>query len=69
MSDHGASHFRNVSSYHLGLVSARTPKRVIIAAPKGIPKNTATLVATVEYEVSTVEEPPITLRNKMLSGA
>lgn len=48
ISDQGAIHFMNVSSYHVGLVSFRTANRVRMAAPSGMPKNTATLVATVE---------------------
>ena len=70
ISDHGAIHFRIIWSYHVGLVSLRTANRVMMAAPKGMPRNTATLVATVEYEAFTVvEELPIIRRNRMASGA
>ena len=70
ISDYGAIHFRNVWSYHVGLVSLRTANRVTMAAPNGMPRNTATLVATVEYEVfMVVEESPIIRMNRMASGA
>lgn len=42
----------------------------MMAAPNGMPRNTATLVATVEYETFTVvEEAPIIRMNRMASGA
>ena len=48
MSDHGAANFRKASSYHRGLVTLRSRKRVKMAAPRGIPRKTATDLATVE---------------------
>lgn len=64
-------HFRNVWSYYIiGLVSLRTAYRVMMAAPNGMPRNTVTLIATVEYKAFTVvEELPIICINKMASGA
>ena len=70
ISDHGAIHFKNVWSYHVRFVSLSTANRVMMAAPNGMPRNTATLVATVEYETFTaVEESPIIRTNRMASGA
>ena len=70
MSDHGANHFRKVFSYHSGLINFRSVRRVIIAAPRGIPRKTATLVATVSYETATVPfSRLITLIKRMASGA
>jgi hypothetical protein len=39
-------------SYHSGPASLRREKRVIMAAARGMPRKTATLVATVEYDTS-----------------
>lgn len=49
MRDNGLIHFRNTWSYHRALVVQRRTKRVRIAAPRGIPRNTATLLAAVLY--------------------
>ena len=54
ISDHGAANLRKISSYQRGLVILRNRKRVRIAAPRGIPRKTATDLATVEYEMSRV---------------
>jgi len=69
ISDHGATHLRKVFSYHWTLM-ARIPKRVTIAAPSGIPRKTATLVATVWYETEVeLLAPLMTLTNRIASGA
>lgn len=52
--DHGAANLRNIWSYHLGLAIFRSANRVTIAVPRGIPRKTATLLATVEYPISSV---------------
>ncbi|KAL8730266.1 MAG: hypothetical protein Q9181_004721, partial [Wetmoreana brouardii] len=44
----GEDQLRKTSSYHFGPTEYRIEIRVMIAAPRGIPKKTATLVATVE---------------------
>lgn len=46
MSDHGAIHLRKTFSYHFALM-ARKAKRVMTAAPRGMPRKTPTDVATV----------------------
>ena len=70
ISDHGVIHLKKAWSYHVGLISLRTANRVMMAAPNGIPRKAATLVATVEYEAFTVvEELPIIRMNRMASGA
>ena len=69
-SDHGETHFTKVWSYQVGPVRMRTANRVRMAAPKGMPRNTATLVATVVYEAVTVaEDVPIIRMKRMASGA
>lgn len=70
MRDHGLRYLRKVFSYHCGLTSFRIAKRVRIAAPRGMPRKTATLVAIVEYETLTVlPDLPMTLMNRRASGA
>ena len=68
--DHGFNHLRKMLSYRFGPKMYRSESRVMMAVPRGIPKKTATLVATVEYE-TLISEPeyPITLINNMASGA
>lgn len=46
--DHGAKYLRKTVEYHLSLTSFRKVKRVRIAAQRGIPRKTATDLATVE---------------------
>ena len=70
MSDQGASHFRKIWEYQAGPASQRTTRRVSIAAPRGMPRNTATLVATEEYDMaSVVVSPPMIWMKKTASGA
>lgn len=52
--DHGDSHLMNTSLYHLRPAILRIMYRVTIAAPRGIPRKTATLLATVEYSMDMV---------------
>lgn len=47
ISDQGATQLRKTRSYQDGLKTVRRVNLVNIAAPNGIPRNTATLVATV----------------------
>lgn len=69
ISDHSVIHFRNVWSYHVALVSLRIANRAMMAAPNRMPRNTATLVAMVEYEAFTVVEELLIIRiNRMASG-
>lgn len=70
MRDHGLAHFKKMLSNQAGLKIARSVNRVTIAAPRGIPRNTATLLATTEYdiEISSLEW-LMTLINRRASGA
>ena len=68
--DQGARYFKNVSSYHFELVNHLMANLVTIAAPSGIPRKTATLIATVEYEIEIAEVEPLMTRMKnTASGA
>lgn len=70
MRDHGEMTRRKTRSYHSGPASLRIEKRVIIAAARGIPRKTATLVATIEYETSRAPSSPLMmLMKKMAIGA
>ncbi len=53
INDHGAAHFRKTLSYRDTLRRLRRPKRVMMAARRGMPTKAATLVATVVYEIVT----------------
>lgn len=46
--DHGETHLRKTESYQEALMRLLIASLVTMAAPSGIPRNTATLVATVE---------------------
>lgn len=48
MSENGEIHLMNLLSYQDALIKLRMLNLVMIAAPRGIPRKTATLVATVE---------------------
>ena len=70
MRDQGAANFRNTLSYHLALVNLRSEKRVTIAAARGMPRNTATLLATVGYSMSKVPSSrEMTFMKRRASGA
>ena len=47
MRDQGFRYLRKVVSYQWGLTALRMVKRVTIEAARGMPRKTATLVATV----------------------
>ena len=68
MRDHGESHFINIS-YLDGPAKCRIRHRVRTAAPNGIPKKTATFVATTGYETSNSSVSLITLMKRTASGA
>ena len=60
---------RNVWLYQVG-ENLRMVNRVTMAAARGMPKNAATLVATVEYEDEIgVSESLMTLMKRIASGA
>lgn len=68
--DQGATHFRKTRSNQLFFVKRRKIRRVRIAAPSGIPRNAATLVAMVEYDGVIAElEWLITLMKNIANGA
>lgn len=70
MRDQGATHLRKTRSYQSPFATFRTIKRVMIAAPSGIPRNAATLVAIVEYDgVMPDLEWLMTFMKKMAKGA
>lgn len=70
MRDHGAANLRKTWSYHFALKSFRSENRVTMAAPSGIPRNTATLLATVEYWTSSAPLSRLmTLMKRMARGA
>ena len=67
--DQGLTNFRNFLSYHSGLARSRIGNRMILAAPRGTPKKTATVVAIVEYNTSIVSSDlPVTLMNRIANG-
>lgn len=67
--DHGAIQTMKTFSYQVLLI-ARMPKRVIIAAPSGMPRKIPTLIETVVYETFTVEVEWLMMRTKkMANGA
>jgi hypothetical protein len=63
----GPIHFRNLFSYHAGLISFLSATRVRITATSGMPKNTATLLATIEYLMLVSNALP--LNTRMYSSA
>ena len=68
--DHGEMTRRKTRSYHSGPASLRIEKRVMMAAARGMPRKTATLVATIEYETSREPSSPLMmLMKKMAIGA
>lgn len=68
--DHGETKRMNMRSYHAGPAMNRRPNLVITAAPRGMPRNAATLVATTEYEIGAMSFSSLmTLRKKIASGA
>lgn len=50
---------KKTRSYHSDPAILRREKRVMIAAPRGMPRKTATLVATVEYDTSREPSSPL----------
>ena len=70
INDHGAAHFKNILPYHDWPAILRRVNRVRTAAARGMPRKTATLLATVEYEISSVPSSRLmTLIKKIASGA
>ena len=70
MRDQGARYFRKTRSYQSLLTNVRSVRRVMTAAARGIPRKTATLVATTWYEIGTpLVDLEMTLTNKIASGA
>lgn len=68
--DQGAAYRRKTRSYQAGPAAMRKVKRVMMAAARGIPRNTPTLVATTSYEMSLTPVWPLMTRiKKTASGA
>ncbi|KAH0405517.1 hypothetical protein KCU89_g18, partial [Aureobasidium melanogenum] len=61
MRDHGATHFRKTRSYQSPLVLNLNTTRVMMAAPNGMPRKAATLVAIVDTRCP---RPPIPSRSR-----